>query len=279
MSYILDALKRADAERGLTAGAATADAHPHAHGFRPPAPWWRSRTGVLALAAALLGLAGLTALWWPTVKMPDPAESAPVASAPVNAPPLPTPVPASRPEPTPEVTAVPVAPAAPMAVPIAPDASRAEPMPELTAAGSAAPPEALISGSEPPMESPAPILLPARPVIARPVVSANARFGPDPVPAMPAAVVRPPEPRPEQPPPARAATAPSAPIAIGAPASAPPVKVTGATYSDNPAHRMLIVNGKIVLEGQQIEPGLTLEVITPHSAVLNHQGSRFNINY
>ncbi|MFZ2827982.1 general secretion pathway protein GspB, partial [Hydrogenophaga sp.] len=81
------------------------------------------------------------------------------------------------------------------------------------------------------------------------------------------------------PPPAGATAAPSAPVASGAPASAPPVKVTGATYSDNPAHRMLIVNGKIVMEGQQIEPGLTLEVITPHSAVLNHQGSRFNINY
>ncbi len=125
------------------------------------------------------------------------------------------------------------------------------------------------------MESPAPILLPARPVIARPVVAANSKFGPDPVPAMPAAVARPPEPGPT-PPPARVVAAP---IATGAPASAPPVKVTGATYSDNPAHRMLIVNGKIVLEGQQIEPGLTLEVITPHSAVLNHQGSRFNINY
>ncbi len=275
MSYILDALKRADAERGLTSGAVTADTQPHAHGFRPPAPWWRSGTWVLALAAALLGLAGLTALWWPTAKVPDPVESAQVVSAPVNTAPAPTPVPASRPEPTAEVTAVPVAPVAPLVPPIAPDASRAEPMPELAAASSAAPPEALISGTEPSMESPAPILLPARPVIARPVVAANSKFGPDPVPAMPAAVARPPEPGPT-PPPARVVAAP---IATGAPASAPPVKVTGATYSDNPAHRMLIVNGKIVLEGQQIEPGLTLEVITPHSAVLNHQGSRFNINY
>lgn len=42
---------------------------------------------------------------------------------------------------------------------------------------------------------------------------------------------------------------------------------------------MLIVNGRVVLEGQEVEPGLTLEVITPHSAVLNRQGARFNINY
>jgi general secretion pathway protein B len=62
----------------------------------------------------------------------------------------------------------------------------------------------------------------------------------------------------------------------GAPAG---VKVTGSTYSDNPAHRMLIVNGKVVHEGQEVEPGLTLEVITPRSAVFNQNGSRFNVNY
>ena len=57
------------------------------------------------------------------------------------------------------------------------------------------------------------------------------------------------------------------------------LKVTGATYSENPAHRLLIVNGKVVKEGQEVEPGLVLEVISPRSAVFKRQGTRFNVNY
>ena len=64
-----------------------------------------------------------------------------------------------------------------------------------------------------------------------------------------------------------------------APASGPPVQISGVTYSENRSHRMLIANGKVVHEGQEIEPGLTVEVISPRSAVLNHRGSRYNINY
>lgn len=59
----------------------------------------------------------------------------------------------------------------------------------------------------------------------------------------------------------------------------PSVQVSGVTYSENRSHRMLIANGKVVHEGQEIEPGLTVEVIAPRSAVLNHRGSRYNINY
>jgi general secretion pathway protein B len=57
------------------------------------------------------------------------------------------------------------------------------------------------------------------------------------------------------------------------------LKVTGATYSENPAHRLLIVNGKVVKEGQEVEPGVVLEVISPRSAVFRRQGTRFNVNY
>jgi general secretion pathway protein B len=254
MSYILDALKRADAERGLTADAAITDTLPLPHAHRPSAPWWRSGTGALALAAALLGLAGMALLWWPQAKAP-----APIAT----------------PEPTPEVAAAPVPPAVLQPAPIAPAAPPPATAPAMP--GGAPPPETLNAATDSP-GLPAPILLPERPVVARPAGAAtDPAFGPDPVPPPPGVAARPPAPTP--PPPAQAAAAPSAPVATTAPASAPPVKVTGATYSDNPAHRMLIVNGKIVLEGQDIEPGLKLEVITPHSAVLNHQGSRFNINY
>ena len=69
------------------------------------------------------------------------------------------------------------------------------------------------------------------------------------------------------------------PPAAAAPASAPAVKVSGVTYSSNAAHRMLIANGKVVREGEEIEPGLKVEVISPRSAILNYRGSRYNINY
>ena len=42
---------------------------------------------------------------------------------------------------------------------------------------------------------------------------------------------------------------------------------------------MLIANGQVVKEGQALSPDLTLEVIGPHSAVFNHRGTRFNVNY
>ena len=59
----------------------------------------------------------------------------------------------------------------------------------------------------------------------------------------------------------------------------PAVNVSGSTYSQNPAHRMLIANGKVVHEGQEIEPGLKLETVGPRSAVLNHRGTLYNITY
>jgi general secretion pathway protein B len=59
----------------------------------------------------------------------------------------------------------------------------------------------------------------------------------------------------------------------------PAVNVSGSTYSQNPAHRMLIVNGKVVQEGGEISPGLKLETIEQRSAVLNHQGMRYRIGY
>ena len=59
----------------------------------------------------------------------------------------------------------------------------------------------------------------------------------------------------------------------------PAVNVSGSTYSKNAALRMLIANGKVVQEGGEIAPGLTLETVEQRSAVLNHQGLRYRIGY
>ena len=68
-------------------------------------------------------------------------------------------------------------------------------------------------------------------------------------------------------------------LSADARAKLPAVNVSGSTYSQNPALRMLIANGKVVQEGQDIAPGLRLETIGPRSAVLNHQGLRYSIGY
>ena len=62
-------------------------------------------------------------------------------------------------------------------------------------------------------------------------------------------------------------------------AALPPIQISGSAYSAHQAHRMLIANGQVVKEGQELAPGLTLEVIGPRSAVFNHRGTRFNVNY
>jgi general secretion pathway protein B len=59
----------------------------------------------------------------------------------------------------------------------------------------------------------------------------------------------------------------------------PTLAVGGAMYSQNPASRMLIVNGQTFHEGQQLAPGLTLEQIRLKSAVLEYKGYRYSISY
>lgn len=219
MSYILDALKRADTERdrgqipGLRSQPLPATAAPARSGRRV-------RRMALWLSLGLL-MAGLLALgWW--FARPHPGAA--------DAPPQP-------------VAAVPPAPQVPPAAP--------------------APPAPLLAEASP---AAAPILVPQAP----PVAPAPA---PAPAPTLPPAPV--PEPAPAAVNPANipASTPPVSPATLAA------VKITGSTYSANPAHRMLIVNGKVLQEGQEVSPGLKLEVIGPRSAVFNQQGVRYNVNY
>ena len=59
----------------------------------------------------------------------------------------------------------------------------------------------------------------------------------------------------------------------------PAIEISGTSYSANPSLRMLIANGKVIKEGQELSPGLTLEAIGPRTAVFNQGGTRFNVNY
>ncbi len=61
--------------------------------------------------------------------------------------------------------------------------------------------------------------------------------------------------------------------------SLPVLTVGGATYSDNAASRMLIVNGNLFHEGDKLTPDLTLHQIKLRAAVLSFRGYRYSISY
>lgn len=61
--------------------------------------------------------------------------------------------------------------------------------------------------------------------------------------------------------------------------SIPPLSVGGYIYSANPAERSILLNNRLVREGEQITSGLTLEKMMPKEAVLNYQGQRFRLSY
>jgi general secretion pathway protein B len=59
----------------------------------------------------------------------------------------------------------------------------------------------------------------------------------------------------------------------------PALTVAGATYSENPRYRMVIINGQVVQEGDAAAPGVVLETIRPKEVVLRAQGYRFTEKY
>lgn len=59
----------------------------------------------------------------------------------------------------------------------------------------------------------------------------------------------------------------------------PPLSVGGYIYSANPADRSMLLNNRLVREGEQVASGLTLEKMMPREAILNYQGQRFRLSY
>lgn len=231
MSYILDALQRADAERerGHVPGLNSQRVPPAS---RKPIQARRLRPWHVALAATM-GLCVVLALWW--WQPPSPQS---------------TPAPAAE----------------------RPASTMSEALPP---AQTAARPEPVLPILAPPRPEPA---APARPATANAPNNATARVNaPAPSASSPASA--------PAAAPAAAETSPAGAVRSFAElspevrAQLPAVSVSGATYSKDAAVRMLIVNGKVVQEGQEIAPGLKLESIGQRSAVLNHQGLRYSIGY
>jgi len=253
MSYILDALQRADAERerGHVPGIHSQMA-PSA--VRTTASVRRWKPAHTAAALAVLVLIAAAIGWWWSAR--DGAE--PIAAS------APTPAPATAPA-SPTPTAPALADAAPPAPPVA---SASEPVQPILA-----PPRVEAPKPRPPTAAAArPAQPPPEATPSAPATSAAPAAPPAPVqPATPAASATPNK--------DAAGVRSFAELSPEARAQLPPVNVSGSTYSRNPALRMLIVNGKVLQEGQEIAPGFKLETIGPRNAVLNHQGMRYSIGY
>lgn len=263
MSYILDALRRAESERERERGGVpglNAQPIPVQSTDRPP----RRRHRPWIWVAAGLGLGLLLPFTWHLLADDESAQTleaiaqqeraAVAAAAPVQppAPPPPAPAPAIAPAPAPP--ADPPASAAPSAaaIPARAAASRAGP-----AASASRPAAAKVAAAAP--------------------TAATTRAV--------AAAARKPPPRPEGTTRAKPAaqSAPEAPLPKLAELpdelrrSVPPLAFGGAVYSEVPAQRMVILNGQLLREGEALSADLTLETIRAKSAVLRIKGERFEL--
>ena len=253
MSYILDALRRADAERerdrGAVPGLHAQPVAPLSADVGAPRRAASRRVG----AAAAMGLVALLiggGLWvWRTEPAPVRAAATQVTvGMPAAVVPPTAPLPAAA-----TLPAAPPTAATPPAVLVPPAPLRSAP--PRTAPAAAA--SASTSAATRDVAAPAPSRRSATVADARPFAPAGASASasaPDRVPTqaeLPEALRR----------------------------ELPTLSFGGAMFSPTPANRMLIVNGQVFREGDKIAPELWLEQIKLKDAVLRYKGQRYSVTF
>ena len=269
MSYILDALRKADAERlrGTVPGLHTQPIQLERDQPRErrPLPGWSG----FALGAVVVGAAAVAWRIWsgpaegpsaaPASAMPSPAAMAPHSAAQTATPPAaavaaqsaagPLEAPAgTAPSRSAEpVAGTPVAPATPLA------GERSSPTPNK------APTAERTGTADPRASSPERTTTPGAPT-AR--TAKRSERSTTPAAANPSAPVVPRDQLPDD-----------------IKRQLPPLNIGGSMYSPESSQRMLIVNGEVVREGQAAGAGLVLERVNPRSAVLRFREHRFEISF
>ncbi|MGV3742329.1 MAG: general secretion pathway protein GspB [Burkholderiaceae bacterium] len=277
MSYILDALKKAESERKLgSVPNVYMEPVPMAESEEPLPPW---RRPAVWIAMLLLASVGIAAVWMMSARKSE-TPSASVSTAPVvvaqaadqaepaqgknlaNAVPAPgaaqSPKGALKKEPT-EQASKKEAPARKM--------KPAEP-PKAAAATAVTPPrkEAAHAKAAPPVKEPAPERQQAKPPgRTEPERGGNAPANP--------AIAAASQPAPEM----QVSALRDLPEHIRR--GIPPIAIGGYIYSPNPAERSMLLNNRLIREGEQAASGLILEKMMPKEAVLNYQGQRFRLAY
>ena len=245
MSYILDALRRAQAERGRGSvpglhTPATPVAGPNMQGPAPARglPW----LGIAALA----GAGAVAGVWW--LWRSPPVTVAAVAPAPTM--PVPVAVPAPVPQQPPPTAS------APAHAPVAEPALVAAPAPAPTPTS---PRAAQVEAPSPPARAgrSAPAPAPA-PAVATRTLAPRA--------------VQPASPSPQE---STGTVFALADLPAAVREQLPTLQLAGVTYSANPLYRMVIVNGQVLHEGNTAAPGLVLERIEPTRTVWAFRGYRY----
>ena len=289
MSYILEALKKAQAERQL--GSAP-DIHTPAPSHVPaPAAGASRKPLLIGLSAGIViaGIAGVLA-WRSQAPAPQVAvlaSTAPAfAPAPTSAPATGTPA-ASPSAPAPAAGAPTASPGAAVSAP-APRELPAQAPRQAANAGTAA--EAA-SAARPASTPPAGDAARSRPSTQpegraasaarnNPAPASVAASSPDAV-YLPAPAARAPDPAPVaralEPAEENLRTLQQLPEAIQR--EVPRVIVGGYIYSPNPADRLLLVDKMLRREGEELAPGLVLERLMPKYAVMNYRGTRYRVGY
>ena len=242
MSYILEALKKAQAERQL-GSAPTIHAVPIQGGA---AERERARSLPLMIGLGVVAVATAGAVAWWTQRTPPPA-----------------PVPGAVVLPAQGAGAVVVPGQA--AGPVAPHlvVTQAAPLPPLgqgaTGIGGTAPMP--VAGASAVSASPPQQAAAQRAPVPPPVAAAPAAGGTDAVPApeenLPLLTQLPESQR----------------------AGLPQVSFGGYMYSRNPADRLLLIDKVLRREGEEVAPGLVLERLLPRAAVMNYRGTRYRVPY
>ncbi len=230
MSYILDALKRAEAERSR---GAVPDIHAQSVPLGSTAGEGAAAGPVVWLVAALVLATLAAAVWWWSAQRPTAPGAVAASDDPSAAIALPPPVPARSaepPRPQPPVAIISAAPSVPLVFKPWPSDPAVDPPSRSAGDQTARAAKGAVSETV------------AGPATEQRIYALNDL--PDDI---------------------RAAL--------------PTVAVGGASYSENPSSRMLIINGQIYHEGDRLTPDLTLQQIQLRSAVLGFRGYRYAINY
>lgn len=244
MSYILDALRRADSERerGAVPSIHSPPVPPLADDPKPRRGSGQSQMLVGVIVVLLLALAGLLA--W---HLMSGRQAAPVVVAPTSD------VVAQAPEPQ----AVPVVPTPPPSPP-----PTARPAPAVQAP--------LAQPPSPPPQAQAPLG-------AAPILSVPPRPAPAPRATVPTTPALAPTPATAADADTRIYTPSELPAHIQR--DLPKLVIGGAMYSETPANRMLIINSQVFHEGDKLTPDLVLQEIRLKSAVLKYKGYRYGVSY
>ena len=244
MSYILEALKKAQAERQL-GSAPTIHAMPiqasapaHVSSARTPLLIGGACVAVLAAAAAVV--------WW---RGPAPAPAV-LAVQPMTAPPpvvVAPPVVVTQAPPAPaSIAPTPSALAIPQGAPVQRRAATVVPVAPVASVAPAAPAV--------PVAAPTPVARQAPPAPVKPAPAAEAPAPEDSLPFIS-----------QLPEPIRS--------------EVPKVTFGGYMYSKNPADRLLLIDKVLRHEGEEVAPGLILEQLQSKAAVMNYRGTRYRVAY